>query len=428
MTPPIITHDFGSRTTSVATSTAFNCSATGNPTPTITWYRNGQLLENSYLLNYDPPTLKFSSIDPEDQGIYECFARNDAGEIKISGHLTVRKREEYEDVDLRPFNVKCYPAKDSSLVVTYEPKQPYNFITYYIASTLPYQWQTPPPKPVGPNNSITIDSHLIPFRRHGIFLRGLWDGQPRLSRLSDPVECATQGVPIHYTVSSSSSIFIWWTIEAELTGYVIQFWHNDTDNPIPFTDNIVGTVKQFPNNDNYLTWSEIDPYLQKLPAVARLANYDNFDRRRRRRNLNFGIDNDDYDDGEEMVEEFSRTRLFARHAVIPFGSAKLTEVKVAGNVTGILIPNTQKVVVRVLASMEPDGEPLQQDLRYVPWQPLELNLALPKTKLQVTAETKSIKVSWSEIEKEKDEPCYEICYKNVVLINRGGKLVECRKM
>lgn len=401
--------------------------------PTITWYRNGKLIKNSYLIHYDPPTLKISSVEPEDQGIYECFAKNDAGEVKISGHFTVRKWQQYKNVDKRPFNVKCYPAGDRSLIITFESKRQFTGITYYIASKEPYEWQTPPFENQIANNTITINSHLVPFRKHGIFLRGLMmSDTPQdgyfISRLSEPIECATQGVPIHYTVSSSSSIFIWWTAEFNLTGYVIQFWHNDTNNPIPFTDNIVGTVKKFPNNDNYLTWTEIEPFLQKLPATARVADYDTSDRRRKRRGLHLNFFNIGEEDDEEIVEDYGRTRLFARHALIPTGNAKVTEVKVAGNVTGILIPSAQKVVVRVLASTEPDGEPLRQNLKYVPWQPLELDSVIPKTRLQVESQTRSIKVSWSQFEVEEKNVCFEICFKNVMVIDRGGNFMECRLM
>lgn len=435
MVPPAFTHEFKSRTTSVATPAVFNCSATGNPPPIISWYRNGQQLENSYLINYEPPTLRISSVEPEDQGIYECFARNNAGEAKISGHLTVRKRQQYKDLDVRPYNVRCYPADDKNLIVRFESKWSYTGITYYIASRQPYEWQTPPLEMVFKNNSINISSHVVPFRRHGIFLRGLMmheklqDGQQMLlSRLSEPVECATQGVAIHYTVSPSSSIFIWWNnAEFNLTGYVIQFWHNDTENPIPFTDSIVGTVEQFSSYDTYLTWSEIEPFLQKIPAIARLAKFDSATRRKRRDiGITFHADKEHDDDDE------GKSRIFARHAVYPTGAAKITEVKVAGNVTGILIPNTQKVVVRVLGSMETDGEPLNQDLRYVPWQRVELNSVMPKTRLQVEPEARLIHVNWSNIEvaDAHELTCLEVCYKNVIhdFIHRGGKTIECRKM
>lgn len=433
MTPPIFIQTFNSRTTSVATPNNFNCSARGNPPPTITWYRNGKLIENSYLVNYEPPTLRISSVEPEDQGIYECFAHNKAGEIKTSGHLTIRKKQQYKDINVRPYNVKCYPAGDRNLIVTFESKEIYTGITYYIGSKQPYEWQTPPLEMLLRNNSITIKSHLVPFRKHGIFLRGLMsqdrgsDGRHMfLSRLSDLTECATQGVPVHFTVSSSSSIFVWWTTDVKLTGYVIQFWHNDTDNPIPFTENIVGTVVKFPNNDNYLTWSEIEPFLIKLPAVARLAHQEPLEMRRRRREVEF-----EYDDDDAVEDDYSRTRLFARHAaMLSLGSSKVTEVKVSGNVTGILIPNTQKVIVRVLGSMEPDGEPLRQDLRYVPWKPVELNSAMPKTRLLIESEARSIKVTWNNFELEHENTCLEVCYKNVIddLIQRGGNNVNCRKM
>lgn len=45
----------------------------------------------------------------------------------------------------------------------------------------------------------------------------------------------------------------------------------------------------------------------------------------------------------------------------------ITEVRVPGNVTGILIPNTKRIVVRVLIPIIFENREFEQDLRYVQW-------------------------------------------------------------
>ena len=59
-----------------------SCLATGNPTPAITWWKDGKLLqEDQWHIITKEGTLKI--IDPkiDDEGNYECVAQNSAGEV-----------------------------------------------------------------------------------------------------------------------------------------------------------------------------------------------------------------------------------------------------------------------------------------------------------------------------------------------------------
>ena len=58
------------------------CLATGHPTPTITWWKDGEPLQQDHWhVVSKEGTLKI--IDPkiDDEGNYECVAQNSAGEI-----------------------------------------------------------------------------------------------------------------------------------------------------------------------------------------------------------------------------------------------------------------------------------------------------------------------------------------------------------
>ena len=63
---------------------AVECAATGKPTPTLTWYRNGIELTSSKDLtitnttngSYAHSILTISSLIEADEGIYECIATN----------------------------------------------------------------------------------------------------------------------------------------------------------------------------------------------------------------------------------------------------------------------------------------------------------------------------------------------------------------
>ncbi|CAL4061757.1 unnamed protein product, partial [Meganyctiphanes norvegica] len=50
-----------------------NCSAGGNPTPSVTWYKNGLRINSSLT---DPQKLYFERVIDEDSGNYTCEAQN----------------------------------------------------------------------------------------------------------------------------------------------------------------------------------------------------------------------------------------------------------------------------------------------------------------------------------------------------------------
>ena len=49
------------------------CRASGNPIPTILWYKDNVLIPND---NNDPSVLMFSELDLKDRGFYHCEARS----------------------------------------------------------------------------------------------------------------------------------------------------------------------------------------------------------------------------------------------------------------------------------------------------------------------------------------------------------------
>ncbi|XP_078697262.1 uncharacterized protein LOC144925211 isoform X1 [Branchiostoma floridae x Branchiostoma belcheri] len=71
---------------SVSDHVTFQCVADGNPTPNITWSKNGRLLSaNSYVLSGDVRTssLVLNSVDSNDSGTYSCAATNGVGQRQI---------------------------------------------------------------------------------------------------------------------------------------------------------------------------------------------------------------------------------------------------------------------------------------------------------------------------------------------------------
>ena len=70
------------------------CSVTGQPTPTVLWYRLGQEVGRDARIRALGPHLTIQSVAPFDEGDYECFAKNRAGtdratvDVQVIGELT----------------------------------------------------------------------------------------------------------------------------------------------------------------------------------------------------------------------------------------------------------------------------------------------------------------------------------------------------
>lgn len=139
-------------------------------------------------------------------------------------------------------------------------------------------------------------------------------------------------VPVH-GMFSPNGIFVWWpkVEHINVTSYLIQF---KSDESTAFSDHVIGTTR---NVDEFETWNDVSNDLTNIPAITNI------------------YPNDDKDDSTTKSTDSDKK------------SSSITELRVNGNVSGILIPNTREIVVRVLVPVvDEDGE-LVQDMRYVEW-------------------------------------------------------------
>lgn len=145
-------------------------------------------------------------------------------------------------------------------------------------------------------------------------------------------------VPV-YGMFPPGGIFIWWPkIEhVDVSSYLIQFQSNE---PTDFSDHVIGTTKII---DEFQTWTDITSHLTKVAATTNIYPQN--------------------DDSTDQIKSSSNEN-----------PKSITQLSVNGNVTGILIPNTKEIVVRVLVPVfDEDGE-LIQDMRYVEWKKVNLKL------------------------------------------------------
>lgn len=144
----------------------------------------------------------------------------------------------------------------------------------------------------------------------------------------------------------ASGIFVWWpqVPKFNVTSYTIQFWHNDTTNPTIFSEQAIGTTVQL---SEYEAIEDIEQNFEKISATTNIYP-------RIQADLLSDMTND-------LLRKKQEGNI--RH----LQNETITEVRVGGNVTGILIPNTKRIVIRVLIPILYEDKEFYQDLRYVQW-------------------------------------------------------------
>lgn len=115
---PTIDEPLQSYESSLAASLTYSCTAHGNPKPEIIWYLNGEVINSTYTRTIKPNSLTIYSFDLEEEGIYQCFARNIAGEAYTAGEVRLRRRDDATPNPLR--NLHCYAHSFNTINVTFD--------------------------------------------------------------------------------------------------------------------------------------------------------------------------------------------------------------------------------------------------------------------------------------------------------------------
>ena len=74
--------------------TVLQCEASGQPSPTVTWVKDGEVFPSTSLRHRQlhGGSIEFSNIHLEDAGSYTCTASNDAGNKSRTIELNVQGR------------------------------------------------------------------------------------------------------------------------------------------------------------------------------------------------------------------------------------------------------------------------------------------------------------------------------------------------
>lgn len=104
----------------VGNSVKLDCSADGNPPPTVKWYKDGKLFKerkggNKLYLSQWANILNLKDLVPSDTGSYTCNVSNSYGWINHTYKVDVHERARAEPVVLPMENVTVYRGENASL-------------------------------------------------------------------------------------------------------------------------------------------------------------------------------------------------------------------------------------------------------------------------------------------------------------------------
>ncbi|VDK77158.1 unnamed protein product [Litomosoides sigmodontis] len=110
--PPKIISEPNSVVAQETTDVEFNCEASGEPGPAISWYKNGEAIIASEYFVIEATRLRVLGLVRNDQGVYQCIAENDAGSMQANAQLIVDSSEEL----LQLYALKFYTMNETTSI------------------------------------------------------------------------------------------------------------------------------------------------------------------------------------------------------------------------------------------------------------------------------------------------------------------------
>ncbi|KAF6727277.1 Vascular endothelial growth factor receptor 1 [Oryzias melastigma] len=116
---PVLLGNLTDCTVNVSASVTLGCLSHGVPPPTITWYKDEQLLQpGSGIVIEKDGSLHIDRITAEDQGLYTCQAINERGSVETSAHIWVSSVSETSFLEIPTLVCTCVVATLFWLLLT----------------------------------------------------------------------------------------------------------------------------------------------------------------------------------------------------------------------------------------------------------------------------------------------------------------------
>lgn len=102
-----------------AKTVRFECEVGGNPTPTMTWLKNGEVLHINGRIKQRENVLVLSNTVTSDSGLYQCVGKNSIGENWTAARLLVNVSQNQPDP---PHVLHCNAESSSEIRLDWESR------------------------------------------------------------------------------------------------------------------------------------------------------------------------------------------------------------------------------------------------------------------------------------------------------------------
>uniref|UniRef100_M4A5T9 receptor protein-tyrosine kinase n=1 Tax=Xiphophorus maculatus TaxID=8083 RepID=M4A5T9_XIPMA len=118
--PPVLLRNLTDCTVNASSSVILICESEGIPPPTITWYKDEQVLQqgSGIVLSEGDGSLHIDRITVDDQGLYTCLATNDRGSAQSSAYIRVNSVSEVSFLEIPTLTCTCVVATLFWLLLT----------------------------------------------------------------------------------------------------------------------------------------------------------------------------------------------------------------------------------------------------------------------------------------------------------------------
>lgn len=116
-----------------AKTVRFTCEASGIPKPELLWFKDGELLHINGRIKQKGPELVLTNTISSDSGLYQCIARNKAGESWAVGRLEVKSRFPPDP----PTSVTCQTLSSTQVQIKWDDPNMPDTMTAYTVHSLP---------------------------------------------------------------------------------------------------------------------------------------------------------------------------------------------------------------------------------------------------------------------------------------------------
>ncbi|XP_075976508.1 protogenin A-like [Anticarsia gemmatalis] len=215
-----------------ASTVRFNCTAVGNPPPTITWYKNGEplvladrIVVRASANDEKRMELLIRTVTSEDSGVYQCFAHNGLSWWSAWATLDVTGAGA-----AAPAGVRCWAAGARRVLVRWPHVN--DSMAYTLQISSPGGQSLPSQPHTDTEETATLNEALTPYRfQVRAYIQSSKNNKNIASDMSESVTCQGQGVPIRFSRKGNDVLVSWRQFALQTPGvkqWILQYKVDNT--------------------------------------------------------------------------------------------------------------------------------------------------------------------------------------------------------